>query len=150
MKQLLIVTLLLTSLNASAALHKWVDADGKVHYSDTVPADVSAEKVRHSSAPDTSSPSSEPSAPKSLAEREADWKKSKKSKEDAAQKAAKEQEVALAKQKNCEGARNNLANYENSPVIVTYNEKGERAYLDESTRQKKIEEARKFASSHCE
>lgn len=150
MKQFLIITLLFTSFNASAALNKWVDAEGKVHYSDTVPTDVTVEKIRHSSAPDTSSTSSEPGAPKSLAEREAEWKKSKKSKEEAAQKAAKEQENASIKKKNCESARTYLAQYENSPATVIYNEKGERSYLDDATRQQKIEEARKSVGSHCE
>lgn len=150
MKQLLIISLLLTSFNASAALNKWVDAEGKVHYSDTVPADVIAQKIRQSSAPDSTPPSPEAAAPKSLAEREAEWKKAKKTKEETAQKAEKEQEAQSIKQKNCEGARSNLANYENSPAIVSYNEKGERIFLDEATRQKKIEDARKSVSSHCE
>jgi Domain of unknown function (DUF4124) len=150
MKQLLIIALLLTSFNASAALNKWVDAEGKVHYSDTAPTDVTAQKIRRSSAPETTSSNGEVAAPKSLAEREADWQKSKKSKEEAAQKAEKEQENASIKKKNCEGARSNLSNYENSPRIVTYDEKGERTYLDDAARQQTIEEARKSVSSHCE
>jgi hypothetical protein len=149
MKQLLIITLLLTSFNASAALNKWVDAEGKVHYSDTAPTDVTAQKIRRSSAPETTPSNGEVAAPKSLAEREAEWKKSKKIKEETAQKAEKEQEAKLIKQKNCESARSNLSNYENSPAIVSYDEKGESTYLEEAARQQKIEEARKSVSSHC-
>ena len=35
MRPLLLFTLLLMSLGAQAAIYKWVDKDGKVHYSDT-------------------------------------------------------------------------------------------------------------------
>ena len=43
----MIITLALISFNAHADLSKWVDADGKVHYSDTPPPDVTTESVRN-------------------------------------------------------------------------------------------------------
>ena len=149
MKYCLAICLLLTSISSHAALNKWVDADGKVHYSDTAPADVKAKKLRSSAAPDAITAVSGIAAPKSLAEREAEWKKSQKSKEEATQKADQEKEAASIKQKNCETARSNLATLENSPAIVTYNEKGERIYMDDSSRKQGIEESRKAVSSYC-
>ena len=149
MKHCLAIFLLLTSINSHAALNKGVDADGKVHYSDTVPPDVEVKKLRSSAAPDIATAVSGVAAPKTLAEREAEWKKSQKSKEEATQKAAREQEAALVKQKNCEIARKNLATYENSPAIVTYNEKGERTFMDDTSRKQNAEEARKSVSSFC-
>lgn len=149
MKYCLAIFLLLTSISSHAALNKWVDADGKVHYSDTAPADVKAEKLRRSAAPDPISAVSGIAAPKSLAEREAEWKKSQKRKEEAAQKADQEKEAASIKQKNCEAARGNLATLENSPAIVSYNEKGERIYMDDASRKQSIEESRKAVSSYC-
>jgi len=149
MKYCLAICLLLTSISSHAALNKWVDADGKVHYSDTAPADVKAKKLRSSAAPDAITAVSGIAAPKSLAEREAEWKKSQKSKEEATQKADQEKEAAAIKQKNCETARSNLATLENSPAIVTYNEKGERIYMDDSSRKQGIEESRKAVSSYC-
>ena len=149
MKHSLAICLLLTSITSHAAVNKWVDADGKVTYSDTVPADVKVKTLRSSAAPDAIMPVSGVAASKSLAEREAEWKKSQQIKEEAAQKAAQEQEAALVKQKNCEGARKNLATYENSPAIVTYNEKGERTFMDDATRNQNMEEARKLVSSFC-
>ena len=149
MKYSLAIFLLLTSITSHAALNKLVDADGKVHYSDTAPSDVKVKTLRSSAAPDAITPVSGVAAPKSLAEREAEWKKSQKSKEEATQKAAREQEAALVKQKNCETARNNLATLENSPAIVTYSEKGERTLMDDAARKQSIEEARKLISSFC-
>jgi hypothetical protein len=88
-------------------------------------------------------------AQKTLAEREAEWKKSQKAKDEATEKEAKAQEVIQTRQKNCESARSNLATYENSPRLATFNAQGEKNYIDESTRQQKIEEARKIVSNYC-
>lgn len=145
----LAICLFLTSMTSHAALNKWVDADGKVHYSDSAPTDVKAKTLRSSSAPDAITSASSVSAPKTLAERDADWKKSQKAKEEVAQKAEHEKEAALVKQKNCESARSNLAGYENSRAIVKYDTNGERSFLDDAARNKTIEDARKTVSTYC-
>lgn len=149
MKHCLAICLLLTSISTHAALNKWVDADGKVHYSDSAPADAKVKKLRSSNAPDASAPASGVPAQKSLAEREADWKKSQNVKDEAEKKATLEKENVAIKQKNCDGARSNLAAYENSPRMVQYDAKGERSYLDETARAQKIDEARKAVSTYC-
>ena len=149
MKHILAICLLLISASSHAALNKWVDAEGKVHYSDTPPADAKAQKLKTYTAPDTIAPATGETAPKTLAEKEAEWKKSQKTKEEAAQKAAQEQENAAIKQKNCESSRNNLATLENSPSIVTYDAKGERNIMDDESRKKSTEEARKAVNTYC-
>ena len=149
MKYSLAILLLLSSLSSHAALNKWIDADGKVHYSDTTPTDVTVKKIRGSSAPDPITPVSGVSAPKTLAEREAEWKKSQQSKAEAEQKATQKKEEENLKQKNCESSRSNLAGLQNSQIIVKYNEKGERSYLDESARAQRIEETQKAVKNFC-
>jgi len=149
MKYSLAICLFITSMSSHAALNKWVDADGKVHYSDSAPTDVKVKTLRSSSAPDATTSASGVSAPKTLAERDADWKKSQKAKEEVAQKAEQEKEAALIKQKNCESARSNLAGYENSRAIVKYDANGERSFLDDASRNKTIEDARKTVSTYC-
>jgi hypothetical protein len=149
MKFSLAIFLLCGSLSAYAALNKWVDADGKVHYSDTAPSDVKVKKIKSSSSPDSISPASGASAPKSLAERDAEWKKSQKAKAEAEQKAAKKTEEDNVKQKNCALARSNLSTLESSQSIVTYNDKGERTFMDDASRTQQLEEARKSVSSFC-
>ena len=149
MKHILAICLITISFHAHAALNKWVDAEGKIHYSDTPPSDVKANRVRTYTAPDSISPNTGEAEPKSLAEKEADWKKSQKSKEEAEKKAAQEKENAAIKQKNCESARKNLATLENSPSIVTYDDKGNRAFMDDASRKQSTEEARKAVSSFC-
>ncbi len=150
MKYLLTAIMLLLSLNSYAALNKWVDSEGKIHYSDEPPpANVKSEALR--TGPETPSPAaaSSPAAPKTIFEQEADLKKAKKAKDEAAQKAAKQEEAAKAKQQNCENARNQLNTLQNSPRIATYSDTGERSYMDDATRQQRIDDAQKAVSQYC-
>ena len=145
---IVLVALSLLSLNANAALNKWVDADGKVHYSDIVPPDVSTQTVRNIAGKDEEKATAS-SAPKSLAEREAELKKSTQEKEDAAKKKTQQDAQAEAKKSNCNAARENVQTLEHSPSIVTYDANGERTYLDDTARAQRLEEARKAISSDC-
>lgn len=151
MKYFLAISLLLSNFTAHAALNKWVDSEGKVHYSDSAaPPEVKSQKLRESApAQSVSSSNAAAPAPKTEAEREADRKRAQKDKGEAELKAAKKQEEASIKQKNCENARGNLATLENSPRLVIYDAQGERTYLDDNARQKRIEEANKAISNYC-
>lgn len=143
-----IVALLLISLNAHAALSKWVDADGKVHYSDTPPPAAKTETVRNISGKgQADAPASY--TPKSLAEREAELKKSKQEKADAEQKKEKQKAEAETKKQNCSIARENARTLEESSRIVTYDANGERTFLDDSAREQRLAEARKAISENC-
>lgn len=137
------------SLNAIAALHKWVDADGKIHYSDSAPPDVKTKKIKSSPAAQSETSNNDGTVQKSIAERNQEWKKSQQDKEKAEQKAAQEKEIDEQKKRNCENARSNLANLENSPAIVTYNAQGERTFMDDASKNNKMDEARKAISSYC-
>lgn len=150
MKHCLALCLLLTSFSSHAALHKWVDSAGQVHYSDTAaPPDVKSQTLRQSSQAAPIASSSAVAAPKTQAEREADQKRVEKEKAEVAQKAARQQEEAANKQKNCDAARSHLATLENTPRLVIYDAQGERSYLDDAARQQRIEEAQKTISSTC-
>ena len=143
MKRLLPACLLLLSFSTYGALHKWVDADGKVHYSDEPPpANVKGTTLKAEPAPTGS-------AAKTTAEREADYKKSQKAKQEAEQKSAKQQEDALARQKNCENAQQNLRALEAGGRMSVYDDKGERSILDDAGRQQHIEQVRKIISTDC-
>jgi len=145
---LLTVALSLLALNAYAELNKWVDADGKVHYSDTRPPEVTTETVQDFYGKGKSD-KSDTSAPKSYIEREAEWKKSRQEKADAAKKQAEKDKEAEDKKHNCAAARENARVLQDSPRITTYNEKGEREFLDDSARAQRLEEAQKSISENC-
>ena len=147
-RSFVIITLSLLSLNAGAALNKWVDADGKVHYSDIVPPEVSTQTV-HNVAGKGQENAPASFTPKSLAEREADLKKSKQEKEDALAKKAQQDAQVEARKENCRAARENVQTLEQSPNIVTYDANGERTYMDTSARAQRLEEARKVIGTDC-
>ena len=150
MKYCLALCLLLTSFSSHAALHKWVDSEGKVHYSDTAaPPDVKSQKLRETAPVQPITSDSPAMTPKTYVEREADRKRAQKEKSEVEQKAAQQQEEASNKQKNCEAARSNLIALERSPRLVTYDAQGEATYLDDNARQQRIEEANKAISSYC-
>lgn len=149
MRLSLVIFLLLTSIQCYGGVNKWIDAEGKVHYSDMPPADVKSTTIRKTGASENSAATNEVAAPKTPAEREIEWKKSQQAKEEASQKEAKDREAASLKQKNCDSARSNLTTLENSPAIVTYNSKGERTIVDDTTRKQRTEEAREAVNSFC-
>lgn len=155
MKRYLPLFMLLASFNCHAELTKWVDADGKVHYSDgPPPPDAKVETLHIPTSPDaadsSSSAASAPAAPKTIYEQAADLKKAQKAKEAAAQKAAKEEENAKIKQQNCTQSRSQLQTLQNAPLITTYNAKGEQNIMDDSARKKSIDDAQAAISQYCD
>jgi len=149
MKRLLpFFALALLGLNAHAGLNKWVDAEGKVHYSDTPPPTAKTESVRNIAGKgQADAPASY--SPKSVAEREAEWRKNKAEKDETAQKKSQQDEQAMVKQQNCENARQNVRTLEEGGRVVTYDANGEKSYMDDEARAKRLEEARKAIASNC-
>jgi Domain of unknown function (DUF4124) len=144
-----IITLALISFNVHAGLSKWVDAEGKVHYSDTPPPDVTTQSVRNIAGKDQADAPASYSQ-KSVAEQEAELKKAKQQKTEAEQKKAQQDANTQARKNNCAAARENVQTLKGSTGIVTYNAKGERTYMDENTRAQRLEESNKAVSTYCD
>jgi hypothetical protein len=152
MKHILALLLVSFSTTSIAALNKWVDSEGKVHYSDSAPPDAKVTRVRtqtHEADDSQAEPAKGADTQKSIAEKELDEKRAQQQKNKEAQKANQAKEEAASKQKNCDSARSNLSTLENSPRISTYNEKGEREIMSEDNRSQLKEEARKAISKYC-
>ncbi len=150
MRYCMVILLALASFSAFAGPYKWVDDQGKLHITDTPPPpNVKAEKLHSSTTsagiPQASAPASAPT----IFEREAELNKEKKARDEAAQKAAKEKEQADEKQRNCDAARSQLQVLQNAPRVTVYDEKGERAVLDDDARQKRINDAQDTISKAC-
>ncbi len=159
MKYWMALLLALVSFNSYADLKKWVDSEGRVHYSDNPPPEnVKSETLHVTPSPAAPAASSAAAgaaasgagAPKTIFEKEADMKKEKKAREEAEQKAAKKQDEEAQKQKACAQAREQLATLQNAPRIVTYDEKGERVYLDDAARQQRVSDAEAAVSKYCQ
>ena len=154
MKKHLLILLLLSSAPAIAGLNKWVDAEGKVHYSDEPPpANVKAKTLRS----DTPSPASAsgvaaasaPAAAKTYVEREAELRKAQKAKQEVADKAAQEQAEKDKLKANCAAAQQNLRTYQEGVRMVEIDANGERYYPDDAQRQARIVKAQQDVSNWC-
>ncbi|MBZ0094797.1 MAG: DUF4124 domain-containing protein [Sulfuricella sp.] len=153
MRQLLtIVSMLALATIAQAGVTRWVDAEGKVHYSDQPPPptaksqktlDLKASPALPIAAPDSKG------GEKSLAEKDLESRKRRVQAEETAAKQARDQEEAKSRKANCEQARNQLQALQEGQRIAKFDEKGERVFLEDSDRAQAIEAAKKTVDSWC-
>jgi len=122
--------LTLCATPACAVLYKWVDASGRVTYSDQPPAgNVKAEVV---GAP---APAANPSAVRDLANQEADLKKQQAQRADDQKKAAKTRTEQLQVQQDCTDARARLRLYQSDEPIGRIDENGQQVLIDDIARR---------------
>ena len=130
---------------ASAALYKWVDANGRVVYSDQPPtSDVKVETI---SGPP---PPSNPNAPQDLANKQLDSKKQQteaaaNAKKAQAQRADVERRVDACKEARAEAARMAA----DQVLLYTINEKGEQVFMNDADRKRRREAAELFVKGNC-
>lgn len=144
MKKYLFVFLILTAANADAELNKWVDEQGKVHYSDRPPVGVEATPVR--AAP---TPAGAPAPSKSYVEREAELRKARQSQTEATERSALQQANAEIEKANCNAAQQTLRSLQQEGRIVEFDAQGERRYLEDDERQRRIAEAQADIGKSC-
>src|SRR6516225_1174085 len=117
---------------AQATLYKWVDANGRVVYSDQPPTgNVKTEVVNAPAAP------SNPNAAKDLANKELEYKKQQVDRAEAQQKARDDREQLVRKNEACMQARGRITQlgYANAQILRP-NDKGEMAVMDDAARAK--------------
>jgi len=143
----LLVTLLLTvaAVAAHAEVYRWVDAQGKVQYSDQPPPDVNAQKV---TTKPTGVAQPAPTA-KTYQEQEQDFRKRRVEQEEQAKKQAEIDRQTKIRQDNCIQSRGRLASLQAGGRFAKINEKGEREYLDDTGTAAAIAEAQKAVSDWC-
>jgi hypothetical protein len=129
--------LALAAQQSLAAMYKWTDEEGNVHYTQHPPTNHPTEVIK----PPPPAPSNRGYTPPSLSDGE--------KKEDAAaedpEQAKMREEIA---RKNCEAARKNVE------VLTAHrrireSEGGEVIVLDDKERQRRVEEARKDIKENC-
>ena len=157
------------ALPASAQMYKWVDSNGKVHYSDKPPpSNVKTEKLREP-APAASTPvASEATSgtqkdadkagtqkdatkaePKTAAEQEQAFRKRQLDAAKAQEEEGKKQAQARDKAENCRRANAAVANLQLGGRQMRIDEKGERAFLDEQQIAQETAKAQQEAAAAC-
>ena len=133
--------LLLAAPFAAAQLYKWVDKDGKVQYSDQPPPAGPAKQINV--APGPSAP-----APSALA-KDKELEKKRAESRDAARKAEDLEKNAKQRQAECERARSYQKGLDNGGRFVTFNEKGERVFMEEAQIEAEKAKARQNVEEAC-
>ncbi len=155
MNKYLIVALMFFSGSSLAAANKWIDDQGRVHYSDQIPpAHAKDQSTVYTSTPaipvDASPVSGVPASDKA-ATAKGETKNDSAAKKAAADKAAQEAAMKAQNQANCLGAKQNLANLKDGMRIATIDPNtGERSYMDDAQRQKSMDDAQQQISKFCQ
>lgn len=132
-------------------LYKWVDADGKVHYTDQPPpakAQTKPLNIKSQSSAPAQAAEGKPAA-KTAAEKEQEFRKRRVEAEEAGAKREKEQAEAKQKEQNCAAARGNLRMLQEGGRVAQYDAKGEKVYLEDADRQQAVARAQKEVDSWC-
>ncbi len=155
MRPALLLLALLVTLPAAAQVYSWRDKDGNIHYSDVPPPSGATKTLPGSARPPTSTtetgtpPATAPKGPKSAADMELEFRQRRATEAEAQAKAEKEKSEAAALEKNCNHARAQLAALESGQRIARMNDKGEREYLDNNTRESEGRELRQQIEKMC-
>jgi len=156
MGKFLLIFLILASANAFAEVNKWVDDQGRVHYSDQAPPpEVQAKALRSASNSEGAGSASGvagtdvPAASKSFVEQEAALKRQQLAKQEAAEKAAQKQAAVDTLKANCATAQENLRTLQSGARLLEVNPNGERSYIDDTQRQQRIEKIQQDISNNC-
>lgn len=131
---------------AHAAMYKWVDANGRVVYSDIPPSgDVKAERI---SGP---APAANPKAVKEMMSQEADLKKRQMQRAEDETKSEKAKVDNAKRAEQCNLMRGQLKALQMDNLQhYRINEKGERVLIDAATRKQQAERVEAYLREHCQ
>jgi hypothetical protein len=161
MRFLVLGSMLVFTALASAQMYRWVDEDGRVHYTSTPPPPgVKARTLRAPSTAPAPAPAADDAAkdagakdarkgPLTPAEQEQEFRKRQLEAQKAREKEALAAKDAEAKQENCARARETLRTFESGQRISRTNAQGERYYLDDDARAGEAEAARRAVQDWC-
>ncbi|MEW6314336.1 MAG: DUF4124 domain-containing protein [Pseudomonadota bacterium] len=136
----------LFSVTAAAQIHKWVDVDGNVHYTDQPPPkEIKGQilKIPDRATTDGTLPG------KSTAEQEMEFRKRRVEQEETATKQQQEETAAREGAANCAQATQQLNALRGGARMTRFNEQGEQVFLDDSARQEAIKQTQKAVDSWC-
>jgi len=144
-----LITMLLLSAPAHAQLLKCIGKDGRVEYASQCPPGTKAQDTGIKSTPSAAPPgSAEPQ--KSLAERDAEFRKRQMEKQEAEAKEAKKTAEDAQRKRACDDARAYLKGLEaRNRVAKTDPKTGERIYLEEADYASEIAAAQRSIQANC-
>jgi hypothetical protein len=167
---LAIATVAAVYVSGAAGQWAWKEDSGRVVYSDRPPpANIKSTQILRQPAVAAPTPAPQPvapggaaadgerpaaaptasSAPKSIAERDMEFRKRQQERADGDRKAQEEQQKSAAKAAECERARGYLRSLEDGVRISRTDASGNREYLDDAQRAAESERTRKAIQQLC-
>jgi hypothetical protein len=144
-----LIAMLLMSAAAQAQLLKCIGKDGRVEYASQCPPGSRAQDTGIKSTP-ASPPASSSTPQKSLAERDAEFRKRQMEKQEAEAKETKKLAEDSQRKRACDDARAYLKSLEaRNRVAKTDPKTGERIYLEEADYQSEIAAAQRSIQANC-
>ena len=146
MKTAIAVALMIAAMPASAQMLKCIGKDGKVEYATQCPPGSKEQQtgIRNDPGKITTPPQ------KSLAEREADYRKRQMEGADERKKSEQQAAETAARKQACDNARANLAGLQGGQRIVRIDPKtGERIFVQDDERPAEIARAQKAVDTNC-
>lgn len=146
---------LVASVPAQAQIYQYKDASGKTVISDRPPPGGPAKaRTLATEAPAASTgaegaQAEKAAAPKSIADRDLEFRKRQQEQKEAADKAQKEAADKAARKEDCARAQRQLQILESGERVSTRDDKGERVFMDDSQRNAEIARNRKFVADAC-
>lgn len=154
MRTLIVIAMLALALPAAGQPYRWVDAEGRVQYSDRPPVgNTKAAPVKNaagsvSGTGGTGNANAAP-APKSTAEQEQAFRKRLADREEGAKKQAELDSERRRKADACDHAKRALVGLEQSGRQVRFESNGERTYLSEEQVEAEKAKARSEITTAC-
>lgn len=144
-----LITMLLLSATVHAQLLKCIGKDGRVEYAGQCPPGTRAQDTGIKSTP-SAAPSGSAEPQKSLAERDAEFRKRQMEKQEAEAKEAKKTAEDAQRKRACDDARAYLKSLEaRNRVAKTDPKTGERIYLEEADYASEIAAAQRSIQANC-
>lgn len=146
--KIIVMTMLimLFSVATNAQIYKWVDENGKIQYTDQPPPPGASQKEQRLNIKPTARSTSETDKTKSLAEERLEFDKRRQQKKEEE---TKQQANAEENKKKCIEAQTRLRMYTDSPRLTVPDGSGGIVYVDDETRQQRINEANKAIAEFC-
>jgi len=135
---------------AQAQIKCWKDAAGNRMCGDTPPpgATVSTVKVQPGPPPPPAGKDAQ-KGPLTPAEQEQAYQRRRQAAEKADEKAQQAKEQQAAKQQNCANAQQSVRMLESGQRVARFDASGQRYFIDDATRAKELESARKIVQESC-
>ena len=149
-KTILTLVFLALPLGAYGQLLKCVSKNGKVEYAQSCPEGTTEQRLRSGPTTPAGSSSSPAPAQKSLAERDAEFKKRQIEQQEAAQKDSKKATEMAQRREDCEVAQSYLKSIDSGQRLQRTDPKtGERVFLEDAEREAEANRARSRMADAC-